>query len=232
MSDFQEPVSPPAPVAPPRRTCISRLGGAVVWLLSLALTVALALVAAGATAYYLFGYSWDTPAQIAQSRRDLEALRQENGVLQTQVALAQTETAQQAGRTGAQGEQLDELRGDLEAMQREAAELAALSNTLRENVAQAATIQAEARESRATVAAFATVQANSAAQIADLERRTERISRFLQRLGDIASDTAFDLGNGATPTPLALTPPAVSTPTPEPTPTAAPELSPTPTPVP
>lgn len=218
-SPAEPPPAPPPVAMPPRqrRSCAARIGAFFSWLLTLVLAVGLALVAGGAVAYWLFGYRADTPARLAEARGELVMLREENSMLQTQVALAQTEVAGARTRAANNAEQLDELNNDLETM-------AALATSLRENVAQAATVQAQARDSQAAVAAFATVQAASLNQIDELDRRTERIARFLERLSDIAGDTVLDLDGsaaGQTPTVTATVtptaPPATGTPTATPT---------------
>ncbi|NTW02949.1 MAG: hypothetical protein HGA19_16980, partial [Oscillochloris sp.] len=65
-------------------------------------------------------------------------------------------------------------------------------------------------------AVVATVQTNNSIQLSDLQRRTERISRFLQRLGDLASDLDSE---EATPQPTPTEIPVLTlTPTAQPTP--------------
>lgn len=210
--------SPPAlePSGPPRRSCLSRLGGAAVWLLTMLITAVLTLAAAGAIAYYLLGYSWSTPADLARTRTELVALGEQNRLLQTEVAGLSARSDEIAGRVNTGLEDFDELAPQVRELQLQATSLAALTDELRSNVAQAATVQAEARDSRAAVSAFATIQADSTARMIELTRRTDRIVRFLSRLGDIADDAALDLE----PTPT-LPPDTLPTPTPpQPTPTS------------
>ncbi|HNP74343.1 MAG TPA: hypothetical protein PKK15_24700, partial [Kouleothrix sp.] len=94
-------------------------------------------------------------------------------------------------------------------------------------------VRADVRAGRDAVALFATAEAGRAALLAELERRSARVERFLQRLGDIANDTATDL-NSATPIIPTLTPtPAAPTATPAPTATEVPSRTPSaPTPSP
>lgn len=213
----------------PRRSCAGSLGGFFVWLLTLLLAVALSLAAAAAIAYYGFGYRQDTLAQLGRAGSDLEALRRQNNTLQTQVA--QIEVRESSAR-----ETLDDVNRQIGEIQQQATALAGLEGNLRESIALAATLQATAREDRTTIAVFATTQAANAVRLADVEQRSERIARFLQRLGDIAGDTAADLnvsGPAATPTPAAnATPPPVSTPTVTPASTTTSALTTTPAPTP
>ena len=95
------------------------------------------------------------------------------------------------------------------------------------SAAQSATLVAEVRSGRDAVAVFATAEAGRAALLAELERRSARVERFLARLGDIANDTAIDLGS-ATPDLPTLTP----TPSAGPTATEFPSRTPSPSPSP
>ena len=95
------------------------------------------------------------------------------------------------------------------------------------SASQSATLVAEVRSGRDAVAVFATAEAGRAALLAELERRSARVERFLARLGDIANDTATDLGS-ATPLLATLTP----TPSAAPTATEIPSRTPSPSPSP
>jgi hypothetical protein len=89
------------------------------------------------------------------------------------------------------------------------------------------------RTSRDAVAVFATSEAGRAALLTELNRRSERVERFLQRLSDISQDTALDL-QSITPT-LVLPVATLVLPTPTPTlmiPTSTPLATSTPNPSP
>jgi hypothetical protein len=219
------------------------------------ITTFLALVA-GASALLWFGYTPDTPRQLGAAQAQLATVQAQGDALHAQNSALQTEIAAQAQRYGSDHETLGEISNQL-------ANIAELRNTLRDerqqSASQNATLVAEARDSRNAVAVFATVEANRAVLLAELDRRSARVERFLQRLSDISSDTALDLGATQPPVPPTF-PPAQTTiselsptptqaptsvatsasvatepPTPSATarrqsPTALPELSPTPTP--
>ncbi len=211
------------PIIQPRRSCMSRLGNALVWLFSLILTVVLTLAATGAIAYYVLGYNLDTPAQLQRTQSEMEALREQNSILQTQIATIEQGYADSAVQIGGNRESLETLETEISGMNQQARELSTLAADLRENVAMAATIQAQTRDYQTYVEVFATVQMRQAEEIAAVERRTNRIVRFLARLGDIASDTAFDLEDTSgtpTPTPFQTVAPTALTVTPTTTPTA------------
>jgi hypothetical protein len=141
----------------------------------------------------------------------------------------ETRIAELDRRIGDQTEALGELRTELDGMADVRSELEEqLETSAREN----ATMVAEARLGRDQVIAFATAEAGRAALLQELERRSARVERFLQRLGDIAEDTALDLGVG-TPGALPITPaPAPASATPTPTPAAIETPMPTGTPAP
>ena len=216
---MSEPNAPVPPIiTPPRRSGAARgfLGGLLRGLLTVLLSVALSLAAAGALAYYYLGYTPDAPGRIqvlqtevVAAQLDLQTQGQRNAVLQTAVA-------DMGVRDGASREAMQDLT-------KQVADLQALGQQMQENNALAATVQAEARDSRTAVALFATAQAARAAQLDELQRRAERISRFLARLGDISSDAANDLDPQGTALPL----PTLAT-----TPTASPTAEPTSTPLP
>lgn len=233
----EQPPSSPPPAEPPRRGCWSRFVGTVGWLFTVVFTVVLALAAAGALAYYVLGYSWTTPTDLANARNELVLVQERNATLEAHLAELQERTNDLAGRVNNSSEALDELRPQLQELQIQATEIARLGGDLRENVAIAATIQADARDSQAAVEAIATVQANSNERLSELSQRTDRLVRFLDRLGDIAEDTASDLNPTDTMTPT-VTPTATAsalTVTPSPTTTDEPaededaEVTPTPT---
>lgn len=219
------------PPPPPRRGCGSQILGFVGWLLTLAFSAALGIAVLAAIAYFVFGFSLATPGQIRQASADVATLQGQARTLSTEVALARTAEAAAARELSAAGERLGELEARVDAIEVEAADLAgqsatavALSGELSENIALAATIQAEGRDGQLLVAVVATVQADNVARLNDLQRRTERINRFLVRLGDLAGDVAGEDGPLPTELPAAVETPAAATPTP--TPVAA---APTPT---
>jgi hypothetical protein len=87
-------------------------------------------------------------------------------------------------------------------------------------MAVAATLQADTSENQAAVEALATVQADTSEQVDELSESTDRMVRFLDRLSNIAEDTAGSINPSNTPTPTL-------TATPTPTPTLTPTRTPT-----
>jgi len=203
----------PAAAAPARvRGCVGRFVSAI---LVIVITTFLTLLAA-TSALIVFGYTPDTPRQLGAAQAQIATVQAQSNALQAQNSALQTEVAAQSQHYGTDHEALGEINNQL-------ANIADLRNTLREereqSASQNATLVAEARDSRNAVAIFATVEAGRAALLAELDRRSARVERFLQRLSDISSDTALDLG--ATPAPVLPTfPPAQTT---------ISELTPTPT---
>jgi hypothetical protein len=219
-STIPPPVSETRAVAPAptrRGGCVGRFLAA---LLVVIITTFLTLVAGAAGLLYL-GLTPAMPRQLAEAQAQIATLQMQNGSLQTQVA-----AHEQRGATD------HEVLGDLKRQVDDIADLRDQLRQERENsAAQSATLVAEVRDGRDSVALFATAEAGRAALLSELERRSARVERFLQRLGDIANDTALDLA-GTTPTVPTLPPTDVVVPTPalSPTPIATPE--PTLTPVP
>jgi hypothetical protein len=188
----------------------------------------------GAAWLLTLGYSPELPRQLAESRALVATVQGQNAALVAQQGLVQTQVTDLERRASAAREATDELRKEL-------AGLTGLRNQMIANQAENATVVAEARTSRDAVALFATAEAGRAGQLDELQRRSERLERFVQRLSDISSDAAVDLQR-ATPTPgqraatsvpdptEALPPTATVRPTPAtPTPSAN-QLSPTPAP--
>ncbi|MBX0327742.1 hypothetical protein K2Z83_08640 [Oscillochloris sp. ZM17-4] len=213
---------PTARLAPPRRSCMSRAMGFIGWIVTVVLSAALAIAAAAAILFYVFGFNLSTPGQIRQSSADVATIQSESQALQTEVALLRTASAEQVGGVNVARERVDDLEAKVAAYEQQAAELAgqaataaALARDLDENIALAATIQAQAREGQVLVSVVATVQADNTGRLSDLQLRTDRIARFLQRLGDLAGDLSSQDG---TPAP-AETPAPTETPTAEVTPT-------------
>ncbi len=219
MTEEQIPAQPengsssPASVPATRRRggFLGRFFSAILVIL---ITTFLALLA-GASALIAFGYTPDTPRQLGAAQAQLATVQAQSAALLAQNSALQTEVAAQSQRYGSDHEALGEINNQL-------ANIADLRNTLRDerqqSASQNATLVAEARDSRNAVAIFATVEAGRAVLLAELDRRSARVERFLQRLSDISSDTALDLG--ATQPPVQPTfPPAQ---------TIISELSPTP----
>ena len=219
---------PPAPQpAQPARGRAGCFGRFVAAFLVIVITTFLALLATG-SALLWFGYTPDTPRQIVAVQAQIATVQAQNNALQTQNDALQTQVAEQTQRSATDHESLGEIGGQL-------ANIEELRNTLRDerqqSASQNATLVAEARDSRDAVALFATAEAGRAALLAELDRRSARVERFLQRLSDISSDTALDLN--ATRPPTAPTfPPAqtmISELSPTPTATSAPTSTSVPT---
>jgi hypothetical protein len=210
-----QPTTAPAPSAARQRGgCVGRFFAA---LLVVVITSIIALAAVATGLLYL-GF---TPAM----PRQLDAAQIQVGTLQAQNSALQTEVAAQ----GLLGREDHEVLSEIE---RQITGLDQLQSQLRQEreaaLVQNATLVAEARSSRDAVAVFATAEASRAALLQQLEQRSARVERFLQRLSDIAGDASIDLGemptqDGSAPS---ATPPA------EATSISNPELSPTPEPVP
>lgn len=226
------PTPPTGPLRPTRPGCGSQILRLVAWLLTLALSVLLALAAGAALLHFVFGLDLTTPAQLRQASGDVAAVRGQAESLQTEVALLRTAEAQRAGELATARERIDELERQAAALAArtddlasQASAVAALGQELDENIALAATIQAEGREDQVLVAVVATLQADNAARLDDIQARTDRLVRFLQRLGDITGDATLD------ETPAAGTPtPAEPSSTAQPTPAPARSATPTATP--
>lgn len=204
-----EPAATPKP-ARQRGGCLGRMLAA---LLVVIITTFLAL-AVGASGLLYLGFTPAAPQQLGEAQMQIATLQAQNSALQTQVAAHETRGATD-----------HEVLGDLK---RSVDDLADLRGQLRQeresSAAQSATLIADVRASRDSVALFATAEASRAALLVELERRSARVERFLQRLGDIANDTALDLANATaaiptlTPSPAPLpTPSATLVPTPSPT---------------
>jgi prefoldin subunit 5 len=235
---LQSPASGRLPTTPPpaRRGCGSQILGGIGWLLTLILSAALAIAALAAIAYFLFGFTLATPDQIRQANADVGALQAQVATLESEaVALrgSGSESVETLGEALARVEQLETQVAGYEqqaaALADQARTAAALSGELDEAIAVAATIQAEGREGQVLVAVVATVQAENTGRLAELQRRSEQVTRFLQRLGDLAGDATLEGGDPLAPTatptaaqggPTAT--PAADDETPTPTPTGTP----------
>ena len=213
---------PPVAPTPQRSGCVGRFFSA---LLVILITTFLAVVAV----LVLYLFVLETPNQIADLRGRAATVEAQNGELRAQNSNLQTQVAEIARRSDANREALGEL-------QQQKATLDNLRGDLEESASRNATTVAEARNSRDAVALFATAEAGRAALLDTLERRSERIERFLERLSDISNDAALDLSTGASVLPTPITEETSETPsstfTPLPSPTSAPSATssaPTPT---
>jgi hypothetical protein len=194
----QTPATPPS--SKPTRSgpgFITRLFAA---LLVILITTVLVL-GIGAAGLISLGFTPDMPQQIATSRALLATAQTDAQVLRLQQNVAQTQVAENARRSDTARESLDQLEQDVAALKGVRDQLAADSS-------RNATMVAEASDSREAVVVFATAEAGRSALLDTLQRRSERIERFVQRLNDISSDTALDLGAG---TPEASTPTSQAT---------------------
>lgn len=217
---------PPAqtlPVAtPPPRRRGGFFGRLLAALLVILITSFVALMAGAAGLLYL-GFSPDTPRQLADVRAQLATVQVQSEALQSQNTFLQTEVAVESQR----GQGDHELLGDIE---RQVGGLGDLQRQLRDereaSIGQNATLVAEARSSRDAVALFATAEAGRAILLDQLQQRSARVERFLERLSDVAGDAALDLGSAPVPGSAV---PTASTVAPPPTPTAAPTRTAAPT---
>ncbi len=211
------------PVSQPR-SCLRQIAGFIGWLFTLAIAVALTLVVAGGLLYWL-GVDLTTPQQIRQVSIDVQTLQALATDQATGIHQLQTTQAQLIGELGNARERIDELEAQANELAvvattqaGNAATAVALGHTLQTAVAETGALQDQFREGQVLVAVVATVQAAQNEQIREIERRSERLIRFLNRLSDIAGDTADDI---AVPTPTSIIPIT-------PTPTIPVQVTPTP----
>jgi hypothetical protein len=210
-----QPAAAPAtqPLRRERGGCVGRFFAA---LLIVIITSIIALTAVASGLLYL-GFTPDMATRLNGAQAQVGTLEAQNLALQTEVAV-QRQLASDDHETLSEVEQqlagLDQLQSQLRA-EREAA------------LSQNATLVAEARESRDSVAVFATAEASRAALLVQLEQRSARVERFLQRLSDIAGDASLDL---AAPTPSAQPVPSAATTISELSPTPSSSPAPTGTP--
>lgn len=211
------------PPTTPRRggSFLARLLAA---LLVVIITTAITLTAT-AGALLWAGFTPATGAELAAAQARMATLEAGNAALANRAEALATEVADLSRRTSDDREVLGEVRAAVEDM---SALRAQIRDQLTSVVSQNATLVADARASRDQVTAFATAEAGRMALLQDLDRRSQRIERFLQRLSDIAGDTALDLGSSrpvATPEP-AIT--VIAAPTATPLPAASPDITATP----
>lgn len=223
----------------PRRGCLSRIAGLIWSLFLILLSVALSVLVIGGFIYFILnGTVPQTPGQFVSVPNELRRLRDENTTFRQEV---QTQSADLAVRESNNSEIIS-------ALEQEVNELQELGDDLREQASLSATIQAQASDDRETMAEIQTAQveqeeqfANFEASLEELQQRTDRVARFLQRLGEIAGEASEELGPGETTNgsaeedETAGPPPATSTVTPTtavtatPTATDTPETTATPT---
>jgi hypothetical protein len=205
------PLAAPQPPRPARGGCIGRFFAA---LLVVIITTIIALAAVAASLVYL-GFTPEMPQQLSGAQVQVGTLQAQNSAMQTQIA--------------GQGQRGSDDHEVLSEIQQQIADIQQLRSQLRDereaSVSQNATLVAEARNSRDAVALFATAEAGRAALLQQLEQRSARVERFLQRLSDIADDTALDLT--AVPVPTQVSQPTASLePSPaSPTATPAPSIT-------
>jgi VIT1/CCC1 family predicted Fe2+/Mn2+ transporter len=255
MSEPQPEYAPPptqslppstAPSRPPGRSCISQIFGFVGWIFTLILSVGLALAAVAALAYFVFGFTLQTPQQINGVPNELAELRAANDEANARVSDLQTQVALQGSAGSDTNEQLGDIDGRIGALQTQVAlaeqqagelqglgqEMQTLGQELEQNIELAATLQAEARDDQVAIAVFSTVQAENTLRLSELQQKADRLTRFIERLGDIVGDTESDLATPTVGTPTASSTagtPSAGTPTVTPT-TGTPTATPTATP--
>ena len=211
------PPPPSTPVQPGRQSgllgCLGRMTSA---LLVIIITTFLALLGVAAGALYL-GYTPQTARDIGDAQQRLQQIDARNAQLEAQNSAMQTQIVQVMSQAGTDRETLDALSDEVQGFTqvREVVETQIAADS-RER----ATLVASMSDSREAVEAFATAEAQRAETVLELQRRSERVERFLQRLSDIAGDTALDIAS-ATPTPARDAGTATPTPSAEPTPTSA-----------
>ncbi|MCS6840305.1 MAG: hypothetical protein NZ699_09135 [Roseiflexus sp.] len=213
-----------APATPPP----ARRGGGffarlIAAFLVVLITTTITLLATGAMLLWL-GFTPEMPSEMDLAKTNVALLSRENANLVNRTYALETAVADLSRRASDHREALGDIRSAID-------DVRILREQVREQltaiVAQNATLVADVRASRDQVNAFATAEAGRAALLQELDRRSQRIERFLQRLSDIAGDAALDL-RGPTPLlPAALpAPTAVAEPTALPTPTTAPAPAP------
>ena len=211
------------PVSQPR-SCLRQIAGFIGWLFTLIMAVALTLTVAGGFLYWV-GVDLTTPQQIRQASTGMQTLQMVATDQAVKIHQLQTTQAQLVGELGSARERIDELEVQASELAvvattqaSYAATAVALGRSLQTAVAENGALQDQFREGQVLVAVVATVQATQNERIREVERRSERLIRFLNRLSDIAGDTADDV---ASPTPTSITPIP-------PTPTMTAQATPTP----
>lgn len=200
MSDAPMP-NPTGPLQPAPKPVVPQGGGFISRLVAALLVVVITtfvVLIAGAVGLFSLGFTPDMPGQIARAHVRLMTAEALSQGLQVQGNALQTQVLDLVHRSDTVKESLDDLRREVDDLDRLRQELSA-------SASQNATMVADAHLSRDAVVLFATAEAGRSALLDDLKRRSERVERFLQRLSDISSDTAFDLSNG---TPVGLISPS------------------------
>jgi hypothetical protein len=194
------------------------LGRLTAALLVVLMSTTLALLAMLALAFRL-GYDPGTPARLNAAEEALATANARARVLETEVAALNA-------RNVAAEVALDALDAQIARLEAQSGDFARSADAM-------ATAMEEAREIQVQVAVFATAEAGRVELLADLERRSERVERFLQRLSDIAADTSLDLStptlDATAPAPTATAPAPTATEIPTPTRQPGPTLTPRPT---
>lgn len=220
MSDLQPNLGLDADERGPGRngSCMAWLGRLTAALLVVLMSTTLALLAMLALAFRL-GYDPGTPARLNAAEEALATANARARVLETEVAALNA-------RNVAAEVALDALDAQIARLEAQSGDFARSADAM-------ATAMEEAREIQVQVAVFATAEAGRVELLADLERRSERVERFLQRLSDIAADTSLDLStptlDATAPAPTATAPAPTATEIPTPTRQPGPTLTPRPT---
>lgn len=213
------PATPPPPPARRGGGFFARLLAAFLVIL---ITTMITLLTIGAALLWL-GFTPEMPFELDMAKTNIALLRADNAELVNRVSALETAAADLSRRASDDREAISDIRSAID-------DVRILREQVREQltavVAQNATLVADARASRDQVNAFATAEAGRAALLQELDRRSQRIERFLQRLSDIAGDAALDLRG---PTPITPVAAPTATTTAEPTTTPTPTLPSTPT---
>lgn len=182
--------------------CLGRLGRLVAALLVVLMAAAVALLALLGVGWGL-GFDPGTPHRLDAAEQRVAALEAAGQAMQTEVVVLRGHR--------------EEAATSIRVLEQQVVRLEAQTEQFVKSADGIATAIADVRTMQIQVAAFATAEADRAVLLADIDRRTERVDRFLQRLSDIAANTSSDL----------QTPTASPTATRSPEPTASPTASPT-----
>jgi hypothetical protein len=233
MSDpTSDPNGTPAPPAavpslPPRPGCAVRfltlIGRLLLWLWTIAVT----LLGAAALLWWAAQGPLAAPESAARWLPAVATAYTAQQQAQTAAAALEAEVRSQSARLAEARERVDALElsenGLAAAATAQAQQIATISSAARDVARQAdqvATTQALAEADQITRAVMATMQVVDSRRIDALTEQTDRLNRFVNRLGDLAAA----LGAAESLPAVAATPTA-----PVATPTAAPQPSPTPT---
>lgn len=217
------PPSEPAPQAPPPPAsvqpagdagrapggCVQGPGGTFGSFLFAVFVAVLVLLGVGGITSFL-GYTQSLPGDVQRTSDELSTLRQQNQVLQTQVAELTIRDTNNQELLDSLDRQMSDMQQQVTGLDERMGEMDDIVDQLGDNVVVVATTQADLHAGLAAVSTFGTIQAERAQQLDELDERTERMLRFVERLGDIAGDTTLDLE--ASPVPPAATEPAAPAP--------------------